>query len=129
MDYVISIENKGEYLHVKHAGADSYEISLELWQRIAKACEEHRCYSILGESDNSNVLSTKDAIGHIFIFRQVGITSRHRIAWVNHNPSAGPMFELIETVLKNRFVFDGHLFKDVEEARRWLLSKVDTPVR
>jgi hypothetical protein len=58
----------------------------------------------------------------------VGVTPSHRIAWVNHNPSHGWIFDFIETVLKNRIAGQGHMFKTVEEAKRWLLSRVDTPL-
>jgi hypothetical protein len=128
MSHEISIEYKGEYLHVRHTGEDSYEISRELWQRVMKACEEHHCYNILGESDNTNVLSMLDAFKHILIFREVGASFKHRIAWVNHNPKANNIYEYLEHILTNRFVGTGHLFKTVEEAKRWLLSRVDAPV-
>ena len=127
MSHEISIAYQGGYIHARHTGADSYDISLELWRRITAACEEHGCYRILGESDNTNVLSTIDAFRHIFIYREVGISSKHRIAWVNHNPSAGKSFELIETVLKNRFVFNGELFPDVARAEAWLLERQSGP--
>ena len=127
MSHDISIEYKGEYLHVRHTGADSYEISLDLWRRVMKACAKHRCTDILGESDNTNTLSTLDAFRHIEIFHDVGITVQHRIAWVNHNQSGDRIFEFIEDVLKNRFVVNGHMFKTVALAKQWLLDKTDHP--
>jgi hypothetical protein len=127
MSHEISIEFQGEYIHARHTGADSYDISLELWQRIMAACREHDCFNILGESDNTNELSTLEAFAHIAIYRKVGMSARHRIAWVNHNPRHHRIFDFIETVLKNRFVVNGHIFESVAEAERWLLSRVDTP--
>jgi hypothetical protein len=86
MGYEISIEYQGGYVHARHTGADSYGISLELWQRIMAACRERGCFNILGESDNTNSLPVMDAFAHIGIYRKVGMSARYRVAWVNHNP-------------------------------------------
>lgn len=129
MSHEIVVEFRGDHIYARHTGEDSYEISLDLWRRVMSACEEHRCYDILGESDNSNSLSVADAFWHIDIYRKVGITPRHHIAWVNHNPRDSKIFDLIETVLKNRFVVNGHMFETVAQARKWLADKADPPAR
>jgi hypothetical protein len=45
------------------------------------------------------------------------------IAWVDQNPAAKQLLRFVETVLKNRSVFKGGLFENVEEAKKWLLKK------
>jgi len=123
MRYTITIRYESDYLHVQHTGDDSYQIALELWRRIAKACEKHQCFNILGESDTNKLLSTMDAFNHIKIFQDAGITHKHRIAWVNHNPAAKQQFKFIETVLKNRPSASGALFENIEKGKKWLLNK------
>ena len=123
MRYKITIRYGSDYLHVQHTGDDSYQIALELWRRIAKACEKHQCFNILGESDTNKLLSTMDAFNHIKIFQDAGITHKHRIAWVNHNPAAKQQFKFIETVLKNRPSASGALFENIEKGKKWLLHK------
>ena len=123
MRYEITIRYESDYLHVQHTGDDSYQIALELWRRIAKACEKHQCFNILSESDTNKLLSTMDAFNHIKIFQEVGITPKHRIAWVNHNPAAKQQFKFIETVLKNRPSASGALFENIEKGKKWLLNK------
>ena len=123
MRYKITIRYESDYLHVQHTGDDSYQIALELWRRIAKACEKHQCFNILGESDTNKLLSTMDAFNHIKIFQDAGITHKHRIAWVNHNPAAKQQFKFIETVLKNRPLASGALFENIEKGKKWLLNK------
>ena len=123
MRYKITIRYESDYLHVRHTGDDSYQISLELWSRIAKACEKHQCFNILGESDTNKLLSTMDSFNHIKVFREAGITPKHRIAWVNHNPAAKQQFKFIETVLKNRPTASGGLFENIEKGKKWLLHK------
>jgi hypothetical protein len=105
MSHEITVEFKGDHIHARHTGTASYEISLAFWHSIAQACEEHHCYNILGESDHAN-----------------------GVAWVNHNPSHGWIFDIIESVMKERFVANGHVFKTVVEAKKWLLAAAETPV-
>ena len=123
MSYKITIRYGGDYLHVQHTGDDSYQISLELWHRIAKACKKHKCFNILGESNTNKLLSTMDAFNHIKIFQDAGITLKHRIAWVDNNPATKQQFRFIENVLKNRAAANGGLFENIEEAKKWLLNK------
>lgn len=122
MSYKITISYESDYLHVRHTGDDSYQISLELWRCIAKACEKYQCFNILGESDTNKLLSTMDAFNHIKIFQDAGITLKHRIAWVNHNQSAKQQFRFIENVLKNRSTATGGLFENIEKGKNWLLN-------
>jgi len=123
MRYKITIRYESDYLHVHHTGDDSYQISLELWRRIAMACQKHQCFNILGESDTNKLLSTMDSFDHFKIFRDAGITHKHRIAWVNHNPAAKQQFKFIETVLRNRPTASGALFENIEKGKKWLLYK------
>lgn len=128
MSHEIVVEFKGDHVYARHSGATSREISLDLWRRVMKSCEEHGCYNILGESDTTNALSTLDAFAHVEIANEVGLTLKHRIAWVSHNVKARAIAEFVEDVLKNRCLLNGHLFPDVEQARRWLLDRADTPM-
>ena len=123
MSYEITISHEGYYLHVRHTGDDSYQISLELWHSIAEACEKYKCFNILGESNTNKLLSTMDAFNHINIFQEAGITHKYRIAWVDQNPATKQQSKFIETVLKNRAAAIGGLFENIEEAKKWLLNK------
>ncbi|MCC9606891.1 hypothetical protein LOC68_15595 [Blastopirellula sp. JC732] len=116
------IEYMGGYLSVVATGADSVPRSLELWKQIVAACEEYDCYNILGQSRTGGEFSTMDAFKHIEIFREAGITWKHRIAWVAADPHKYEDLKFIETVLRNRALVNGHLFRTTEEARHWLLA-------
>jgi hypothetical protein len=119
----IIIENKDGYIHVRHYGRDSYDITLDMWQRIVAACEEYNCFNILGETYTKNRLSTMDNFGHVTIMKQAGVTLRHRIAWVAHGPEALADLKFVETVLLNRGLVLGKVFMSIEEAKRWLLDE------
>lgn len=118
----IIIEHKGDYIHVRHYGRDSYDISLELWRRIVAACERYHCFNILGETHTTERLSTMDNYNHIKIFREAGVTLQHRIAWVVSEPESTPDIRFVGTVLRNRGLARGGIFPRVEDAKRWLLE-------
>lgn len=118
------VEFKGDHIHAREFGQDSYESSLRNWRELMAACAKHRCWNILGES-HTTPLSVADAYRHIEIYKEAGVTERHRIAWVAHSPEAAAMLRFAETVLKNRGLGTGHVFADVEQARNWLLNGGD----
>jgi hypothetical protein len=119
----IVIEHEGDYVHVRQYGRDSYEISLDLWRRVVAACEEHQCFNVLGENFSTDSFSMMDAYDHGKIFQIAGVTLRHRIAWVHHDPGTIEPTRFAETVLKNRGLANGYLFTNVEDAKRWLLGE------
>ena len=57
----IIVEYKGNYIHVRQSGDDSYQISLDMWRRIVAACEQYNCFNILGESSLTQELSDLEA--------------------------------------------------------------------
>ncbi len=119
----ISVEYKDNYIHAQQFGEDSYDASLELWQRIVAACEKHQCFNILGESFTTVGLSTMDAFSHIDIFTIVPVTRKHRVAWVHHIKETEETVKFAETALSNRGLLNGGLFKTVEEAKAWLFGE------
>jgi len=122
MNEHITIQYKGNYIHARQSGPDSYDASLELWKRIVAACEEHHCFNVLGETFTTRQLSTREAFDHIIIFELAGVTLKYRIAWVHHSDDPDRTMEFTETVLRNRGVLNGALFPTVEKALDWLLE-------
>lgn len=123
LDYEITITHKGSYLHVNAEGLGSYEGALDLWQRIAQACEKYQCYNILGEQYLFSTLSTHEALNYPALFKKAGITSKHKVAWVDKNPRTREMTEFIRNILTNRLIGNGRLFKDLDSARQWLVGQ------
>lgn len=94
-----------------------------MWTEIIAACDEHQCYYILGLNRMDQPAKLADAIDHQAIFLEAGVTIDHRIAWAQLNPKAVEMTRLAETVLLNRGQFNGRVFTDEFEARRWLAAR------
>ena len=117
-----TIEHVGSIIEVRVTGVPNRESITQMWKDIVAASTEHRCLSILGLSKLDRPLKLADALDHQAIFLEAGVTIDHRIAWVQLNPEAYAMTELVETVLLNRGLANGRLFIDEFEARRWLSS-------
>jgi len=123
MNNELEISFQQTYIHVRVTGAGTRERIMEVWRRVAAMCRQHNCYKILGEQDLQVGISTLDALDHPDIFREVGITEKFRIAWVELNPRTFETTDFIRNVLANRAMGQGKIFTRVEDARQWLLRK------
>lgn len=123
MKYEMKITPENGYIHIEVTGEATYKDTIEFWQKVAKACEEHQCYKILGEQNLTKTLSTSEAIDYPKLYKQSGMNEAHLIAWVDHNPRTRDTTEFIRDVLTNRFIGKGKLFNNVEDAKRWLLRE------
>jgi hypothetical protein len=111
------------YLHVDVRGMGTYENALTLWIKVAQACEQYQCFNILGEQYLINTVTTTEAFDHPALFKQAGISAKHRIAWIDKNPRTRETTEFIRDVLSSRSVGYGRLFNDIEAAKQWLLER------
>jgi hypothetical protein len=124
MSYQVEITPEDGYIHVAVSGLANYGNAYDLWVKIAAACEAHQCFRVLGEQRMLNTMSTVDAFNHQKIFIELGITSKYRIAWVDHNPRTFETTDFIRTVLYNRDLGFGKLFSNIEQAKAWLLRDI-----
>lgn len=122
LEYEITISHRENYVHVLVEGLGSAEGAMDLWQQIVQACERYQCYNILGEQNLHCTVSTLDALNYPAMFKKLGITKKHRIAWVDNNPRTRETTEFIRDVLANRLMGHGRIFSDAERAKRWLLK-------
>lgn len=118
VNYTIELINS--IIEVRASGIPDRQSVSQMWKDIIDACKAHQCFSILGLANFDQPLRLADAIDHQAIFLEAGVTIDHRIAWVQLNPEAYAMTELAETVLLNRGLVNGRLFRDELDARRWL---------
>ena len=89
-------------------------------ERIVAACAKHDCYQILGRSNLDEPLPEMDAYEHVGILESVGITGKHRIAWVAVKPVLADKLHVIEKIGTNRHSFDLKVFTEERAALRWL---------
>ena len=89
-------------------------------QRIVGACDEYECFNVLVLAYLENSLSTVENYDLSAMFTEVGFSWKHRMAWVDQNPGTYDSTGFAETVLSNRG-FSARLFREVEDAKQWLL--------
>ena len=109
------------HLEVRSSGQKYIDYSRRLFTAIHDACNAHDCYRVLRIGNSTEPMQISDAYDHADMFKDVGIDSRFRIAWVELNPAAKEPIRFIEDVLVNRSL-PGRVFDTVDEAREWLLS-------
>lgn len=91
-----------------------------MWEEIAATCNSQDCYRVLGVSNLDKPIATIDAYDHLEMLKSVGITTRHRIAWVAANPALLDTLRLTETVARNRSEITLRIFDNIKHAKRWL---------
>jgi hypothetical protein len=126
MTYKFDISHSESMIQVRVSGTIDGAGIRKLWAAIAEACDSYDCYDILGVSELDEPFSITDAFNHHEIFTEVGITLRHRIAWVNVDTESREILKFTETVLVNRSKLNGGLFPSTEEARLWLQRRDDS---
>jgi len=125
VSYEVTITPMGNYLYVFASGESSVENASKLWKDISAASKKYNCFNILGEQKISNSMSATEAWSHHKIFAEQGITTKYLIAWVDNNPRTLEQTKFVRTVLASRDMAYGKLFSNVEEARSWLLNKIE----
>ena len=123
MAAIYAISCVDSIIEVRVEGAPDRESIARMWKDIVAACREHQYLSILGLSDMEQPLKLADAIDHQAIFLEAGVTIDPRTAWVEMNPAAVRMNLLVESVLLNRGLANGHVFTNETEARNWLANR------
>lgn len=120
--YQLSITDMGEYVKVELSGKMTIEENYKVWEEILQACKLFKCTKIFGVS-NLQRFETMQAYEHKNIFQRAGVNTKYRIAWVEKSRENEPMAQFVETVLLNRGLLNGQLFKTEEEALVWLLEQ------
>jgi len=118
-----SIKYEDSLIQVNVTGVTDYLSLNQLLSDIVAACDKHQCFDVLGIS-NTEYLSMEEAYDCAAIFQAAGVTSRHRIAWVQENPSSREFLRLAEAVVRNRLLLETTpVFDSVADAKRWLAEK------
>lgn len=112
----------GDHVRIDSDAERNLEYATALWTEVAKVCNEHDCYYVLGVSYAPGPMPITDGYDHADLFRKLGIVQMYRIAWAELNDDARLATEFVETVLVNRGL-PGRVFANEDDARQWLFSK------
>ena len=120
LDYSITYE--GDMIVVRVSGVPDRTGVVELWRNVASAAAEHGCFDVLGLASTERPMELGDALEIEALFEAAGISSDFRIAWLNPNPAARPMIDLVEELIRNREMAQARFFENEVDARDWLTS-------
>ena len=120
MNYEMSVAFKADHVEAVSRGEKSLQTADKLWTEITRLCNEYNCFRVLGIADSIKQMSVMDSIDHQNLFKALNITPKYKIAWVELNEEEFDKLKNLETILVNRG-FLGKAFRDIDEARRWLL--------
>ncbi len=120
LDYSITAEDRLIVLRV--SGLPDRNSVIDLWRDVASASRKYGIFNVLGLASTERPMELGDALEIEAIFSAAGITNEFRIAWLNPNPAARPMIDLVEELMKNRDMAKARFFKNEVEARDWLIS-------
>ena len=112
----------GDYVKVRSEGEKNFDVATKVWTAVSKTCEAHQCFKVLGISRSTIPISTIEGFSLYELFRDLGITAKYRIAWVEFDPEATKNLHFAETVLQNRISSRIRVFSNLEEAQNWLLA-------
>jgi hypothetical protein len=121
MSATMTITFEGDHIRAESRAEKSIAWAREFWSAVVEACVENDCYKVLGISESLTVMPIMDAIEHVELFRELGISTRYRIAWVELNPDAIKTVRFVDAALFSR-TLPGRLFKNEEDASKWLFS-------
>jgi hypothetical protein len=121
MTDAMTITFEGDHVRAESCAEKSIAWARTLWTAIAEVCVENDCYKVLGISESLTVMPIQDGFDHVALFRELGINTKYRIAWIELNPAAIKTVRFVDAALFNRML-PGRLFNTEAEARKWLLS-------
>jgi len=123
------IEHKVEFadthVEVRVSGVPDRASIEAMWTDIVSVCRDKQCFLVLGLSTTERAVELKDAMDYGTIFEDAGMMPGFRVAWVQANPAAVVMIQLIIEMTNQRFGGTGQVFSDETEARTWLLNCTD----
>ena len=121
MQNKLDVTFEGDYVQVISDGEKDFAFATQLWSEVAKLCEKHNCFNVLGVANTTKPIEAFEAYDHAGLFDDLNIAHPYRIAWVELNVDAADMTAFVEMVLSNRGL-PGRLFSNVSEATKWLLG-------
>ena len=120
MGHSYNIARKDSVIRVTTTGDFDYVGIFEMWEKVISACESHSCFRVLGMSNLNEPPAPIDSYEYMSMLQAVGLTSRHRVAWVAQNPALFDQMLLAETVIRNRSDLVVRVFKDEANAQEWI---------
>jgi hypothetical protein len=118
----MTVSFEGDHIRAESFGEKSLAWSRQLFSEIVATCVANNCFKVLGVAESTKPVTILEGFDHIALFRELGINTKYRIAWVELNPSAVKTVKFIDAALFTRLL-PGRVFQTEEEARKWLFGE------
>jgi hypothetical protein len=117
----LTITFEGDHIRAESRGVKTIAWARGFWTAVVESCEKNDCFKVLGISESLTVMPIIDGFDHVALFRELGINTKYRIAWVELNPEAVKTVRFVDAALFNRLL-PGRTFETEEDARNWLFG-------
>jgi len=121
MNASMTITFEDDHIRAESRGDKSIEWAREFWGAVVDACVAQNCYNVLGISESLAVIPIMEGFEIVELFRELGINTKYRIAWVELNPKAVKTVKFVDAALFNRLL-PGRVFMTEAEAKSWLFG-------
>ncbi len=121
MTSTVTFTFEGDHIRAVSRGRKTIDWSREFFTEMVRACEANDCYKVLSISESITTMPIMDGFDVVALFRELGINTKYRIAWVEVNPEAVKTLRFIDAALFNRLL-PGRLFMTEADARKWLFG-------
>ena len=122
MSHQYEIAKEDSVIRVRTTGSFDFVGIFEMWEQIVAACNAHGCFRIIGLSNLDGPPASIDSYEYLGMLQAVGLTPKHRVAWVAQNPVLFDQMLLAETTIRNRSELVVRIFEDEISAEAWINS-------
>ena len=127
MDFKLKIEFKGKYVQINLSGELEHPYdNIEFLKKLAYLCKKNKNYNILAISKRKFPIKVLDAYDFPKIFKEAVFEYKYRAAIVAYDEAVFKSYRFMEDFLANRALFSFKVFKNISEAKKWLLGEDDT---
>lgn len=121
MDATFTFTFEGDHIRAQSCSEKTIDWSRLFFTALVETCEANDCYKVLSISESLTTMPIMDGFDVVALFRELGINTKYRIAWVELNPDSVKTLKFIDAALFNRLL-PGRLLKTEDEARKWLFG-------
>ncbi len=122
MSHRYDIAKQDSVIRVNTTGDFDFVGIFEMWEKIIAACDTHNCFRVIGLSNLDEPPAPIDSYEYMGMLQAVGLTPKHRVAWVAQNPTLFDQMLVAETVIRNRSELTVRVFETEADAEEWINS-------
>ena len=121
MNQTMTFTFEGDHIRAESRADKTIGTAREFFSAMVDACVANDCYRVLSISESVTAIPIMEGFDVVELFRELGINTKFRIAWVELNQDAVKTVRFVDAALFNRLL-PGRVFENEEKAKQWLLE-------